>query len=130
MYAMDTKVKTVRNVTEAGEQVRKFKLEGYRDDYIFVLAYDKDRTERVAESANAEQIGVLEEGFGTAIANVFRPRDEALRAKLRSMGFIQVEAERLESEMENDKIVVIAWGGTYYEGNDYDSSIYYYPPMF
>lgn len=129
MHTMETKVKTVRNVTEAQEQVGKFRLDGYRDDQIYVLAYDKDRTDRVAERTNAEQIGVMEEGFGTAIANVFRSRDEELRAKLRSMGFIQADAERLEMEMENDKIIVIAWGGTYYEGNDYDPSIYYYPPM-
>ena len=130
MNTMATKVKTVRNVNEAQLQVAKFRRDGYREDQIYVLAYDKDRTERVASRANAEQIGVLEEGFGTAIANVFRTRDEELRAKLRSMGFIASDAERLEMEMENDHIVVIAWGGTYYDGNDYDPTIYYYPPIF
>ncbi|WP_409340695.1 general stress protein [Paenibacillus sp. MBLB4367] len=129
MKIMETKVKTVDNVNAAQVQVRTFRSEGYREDNIYVLAYDKDRTERVAERASAGQIGVPEEGLGTAIANIFRSRGDELRAKMRSMGFTESDAERLEAEMENDKIVVIAWGGTQYGGDDYDPAIYYYPPM-
>jgi hypothetical protein len=129
MRTLETKVKTVDNVTDTQVQVGKFLSEGYSESNIYVLAYDKDRTNRVAEKANAEQIGVVEEGFGIAIANIFRSRGDQLHAKMKSMGFTESETEHLEIEMENDKIVVIAWGGTQYEGDNYDPLIFYYPPM-
>jgi len=129
MKTMETQVRTVDNVNTALVQVKKFRAEGYREDNIYVLAFDKDRTERVAERTNAGQIGISEEGVGTAIANIFRSRGAELRAKMRSMGFTESDAERHEAEMENDKIVVIAWGGNQFEGDDSDPTIQYFPPM-
>jgi hypothetical protein len=45
------------------------------------------------------------------------------------MGVSPEEAERLEMEMDKDKIVIIAWGGSEYYDNDYDPNIVYYPPL-
>ncbi|MCL6571546.1 MAG: general stress protein [Bacillus sp. (in: Bacteria)] len=128
MRTLETKVITVDTVNETKVQVVKFLSEGYSEDNIYVLAYDKDRTNRVAEETNAEKIGIAEEGFGIAIANIFRSRGEQLRAKLKSMGFSESKTEQLETSLEEDKIVVIAWGGTQYDGDNYDSLIHYYPP--
>jgi hypothetical protein len=122
-----TKVHTVNNPVEVQEQVYKFQTEGYAKDQIFVLTHDKDRTKRLAENTDAERIGIAEEGLGTAIANVFRSTGDELRAKMRSMGISEQDAERLEREMDQDRILVIAWGGTEYADREYDPSIYYYP---
>ncbi|MNE64192.1 hypothetical protein D3C80_1595930 [compost metagenome] len=46
---------------------------------------------------------------------------------MRSLGISEMDAERLEREMDQDKILVIAWGGKEYDTNDYDPAIYYYP---
>jgi hypothetical protein len=127
MRILKTKVKTVDNLNDTQVQVGIFLSEGYSESNIYVLAYDKDRTNRVAEKANAVKIGLDEEGFGVAIANIFRSRGDQLRAKLKSMGFSEMETEHLETEMENDKIVVIAWGGIQYTEDNYDPLIYYYP---
>ncbi|MNZ64383.1 General stress protein 17M [compost metagenome] len=126
-HISNTKVHTVNGISEVQEHVYKFQSEGYPQDRIFVLTHDKDRTKRIAEHTDAEKIGVAEEGLGTAIANIFRSHGEELRAKMRSLGISEMDAERLEREMDQDKILVIAWGGKEYDTNDYDPAIYYYP---
>lgn len=122
-----TKVHTVSNSMEVQEQVYRFQNEGYHSDHIFVLTHDKDRTKRLADNTDAEKIGISEEGLGSAIANIFRSQGDELRAKMRSLGISRNEAERLEREMDKDKILVIAWGGKEYYGEEYDSEISYYP---
>ncbi|MFC5652841.1 general stress protein [Paenibacillus solisilvae] len=122
-----TNVHTVNNIAEARKQIEKYKSKGYDREHLYVLAHDKERTKRIAEETNVEQIGVAEEGIDTAIANIFRSRGSELRAKLKSMGVSPEEAERLEREMDQDKIVVIAWGGVQFNDEDYDPAVVYYP---
>ncbi|GGG56982.1 general stress protein [Paenibacillus radicis (ex Gao et al. 2016)] len=122
-----TKVHTVKSIVEVQEQVYRFQREGYAKDNIFVLTHDKDRTARIADNTDAEKIGVSAEGLGTAIANIFRSNGDELRAKMRSLGISKQYAEHLESEMDRDKILVIAWGGREYIGDEFDPAVYYYP---
>lgn len=129
MKTMETQVKTVDNIHAAQVLVEQFQSEGYYHDRVYVLAYGKERTERIAEEADAEQVGITEVGVGTTIANLFRSHKEGLRAKMRSMGISEQDAARLEAETEQGKIVVIARGGIKYEGDEYDSDIIPYPPL-
>lgn len=122
-----TRVHTVDSHAEVQMQVARFRRDGYPDDQIFVLTYDKSRTKRIAEKTDAEQIGISEEGLGTAIANLFRSAGDELQAKMKSLGISDGEAIRLEQEMENDRIVVIAWGGREYFDDEFDKSVFYYP---
>ncbi len=122
-----TKVHTVNNVVEVKEQVYRFQMDGYAKDKIFVLTHDKDRTKRIVDNTEAEKIGIAEEGFGTAIANIFRSNGDELRAKMRSLGISEEDSQRLEREMDEDKILVIAWGGKEYSGEEFDPAVYYYP---
>ncbi|MBD2868029.1 general stress protein [Paenibacillus arenilitoris] len=122
-----TKVHTVDNITEVQQQVARFRTEGYDKDNIFVLAHDKDRTKRIADNTDAEKIGVTVEGLGNAVANLFRSSGDELRAKMRSLGISERDAERLEVEMDRDKILVIAWGGKPYEGEEFDPYVHFYP---
>lgn len=122
-----TKVHTVNSIKEVQEQITRFQREGYMQDQIYVLTHDKERTDRIVENTAAGKIGVAEEGVGTTIANLFRSTGDELRAKMRSLGISRYDAERLESEMDRDKILVIAWGGKEYVDDDYDPAIYYYP---
>ena len=124
-----TKVHTVMTREEVQEQVHRFRREGYGEDSIFVLTHDKTRTKRIAERTDAEEIGIAEEGIGTAIGNIFRNTGDELRAKMRSLGISKEEVERLEAEMDRDKIVVIAWGGREYKDDDYDREVYFHPYM-
>ncbi|URN95009.1 MAG: general stress protein [Candidatus Pristimantibacillus lignocellulolyticus] len=121
-----TKVRIVNSITEVQDQVNLFQREGYLNDNIFVLTHDKDRTSRIVEKTDATTIGMAEEGFGTTIANMFRSTGDELRAKMRSLGISKADSERLETEMDRDKVLVIAWSGKEYVGEDYDPAVYYY----
>ncbi|HIW31961.1 MAG TPA: general stress protein [Candidatus Paenibacillus intestinavium] len=121
-----TKVRIVNSITEVQDQVNIFQREGYLNDNIFVLTHDKDRTSRIVEKTDATKIGLAEEGFGTAVANMFRSTGDELRAKMRSLGISKADSERLETEMDRDKVLVIAWSGKEYIGEDFDPTIYYY----
>lgn len=122
-----TKVRIVNSINEVQDQINQFQREGYIKDHIFVLTHDKDRTSRIADNTDATTIGLAEEGLGTAIANIFRSTGDELRAKMRSLGISKYDAERLESEMDQDKVLVIGWSGKEYVGEDFDPAIYYYP---
>lgn len=122
-----TRVHTVDSHEEVQMQVKEFNREGYLKENIFVLTHDKSRTKRIAEKTDAAEIGIDEEGLITTIANIFRSTDEELKAKMRSLGISEEECSRLLKDMEEDRIVVIAWGGREYKDLDFDRSIYYHP---
>ncbi|WP_010269265.1 general stress protein [Paenibacillus senegalensis] len=125
----DTTVFIVENVNDVRRKVQQLVAEGYSKDNIYVLTHDDDRTGRVADATNTETIGIGEEGFGTAVANIFRKKGDELRAKMQSMGISAQHAAQLEKQLDHDKIVVIAWSGNEYYGDDYDSNVRYHPPI-
>ncbi|MNI51049.1 General stress protein 17M [compost metagenome] len=123
-----TKVNTVNNIVEVRKKIEELVSEGYQRDNLFVLTHNKERTEHISDNTDAGTIGVAEEGVITAIANLFRSQGDELRAKLTAMGVSKEHAEQLEGEMDHGKIVILAWSGTSYEGDNFDDSISYYPP--
>lgn len=101
-------VKVVQNGLQAVETVGELRATGYLTEQIFVLAHNQDQTERIAETANADEIGIKEEGVFDAIANLFRSRGDELRAKIVSLGFTEMEAAYYEEELDHGKVLVIA----------------------
>ncbi|MDQ0091272.1 hypothetical protein J2T12_004709 [Paenibacillus anaericanus] len=101
-------VKVVQNGLQAVEAVGELRASGYLTEQIFVLAHNQDQTERIAETANADEIGIKEEGIFDAIANLFRSRGDELRAKIVSLGFTEMEAAFYEKELDHGKVLVIA----------------------
>jgi hypothetical protein len=120
-----TKVFTVVNILEARHRIEVLENEGYRKENIFVLTHNKKRTEYISNQTDGNEIGIAEEGIITAIANLFRSESGELRAKLRAMGVSADHAEVLESEMDNGKIVILAWGGTTFHDDTYDKDVTY-----
>lgn len=106
--ANQPRVTVVNNVNEAREQVELWVTQGYDRERIYVLAHDDDKTEWAAEYAGAETIGTSEEGVFNSIANVFRSQGDELRAKMMALDVSSAEAERLEQEMDQGKIVLLA----------------------
>lgn len=100
--------KVVENGVQAVEAVKELQITGYLADQIFVLAHEKDRTDRIADTADAKEIGIKEEGVFDSLANLFRSRGDELRAKIVSMGFTEAEADFYESELDKGKVLVIA----------------------
>jgi hypothetical protein len=123
-----TKVHTVNNILEARDTIAQLERDGYLKENIFVLTHDKARTDHITEYTDGNKIGVAEEGVITAVANLFRSTGDKLRAKMKSMGVSDEHAHQLEREMDNGKIVILAWGGTVYEQGEYDQNVSYFPP--
>ena len=122
-----TKVTTVNNILEARGEIQQLVSEGYAKENLYVLTHSDERTQHVAEHTNSNRIGIAEEGIITAIANLFRSQGDELRAKLRSMGVSKEYAEKLEMDMDRGKIIILAWSGEFFEGEQYDPMIHYYP---
>lgn len=88
--------------------VQELKVKGVHDHDIYVLTHEDYRTEKLAEMASANTIGVSEEGLGTAIANVFKSKENGLLTKLEHVGFSHSEAVDLEKKLEEHKVLVLA----------------------
>ncbi|WP_334076076.1 MULTISPECIES: general stress protein [Paenibacillus] len=110
MSTIDNKsyAKIVENGVQAVETVQELHSAGYEAEHIYVLAHDQDRTDRIAEAADAGEIGLKEEGVFTALANLFRSRGDELRAKIISLGFTESEARFYEKELDLGRVLVIA----------------------
>ncbi|WP_075619333.1 general stress protein [Paenisporosarcina indica] len=92
---------------EAIRGIQEIKSHGIQDDDIYVITHENYRTEKLAEMASANTIGVAEEGLGTAIANAFKTKGEELRAKLEHIGFSLSEAVDLEQQLDEHKVIVV-----------------------
>ncbi|MEF2967542.1 general stress protein [Paenibacillus sp. M1] len=110
MSTIDSKsyAKVVQNGVHAVETVKELHAAGYAAEDIYVLAHDQERSDRIADAADANEIGLQEEGVFTAIANLFRSRGDELRAKIASLGFTESEAAFYEKELDLGKVLVIA----------------------
>ncbi|GAB6992419.1 YflT domain-containing protein [Paenibacillus pini] len=100
--------KIVENGVQAVQEVNQLRSTGYVYENIFVLAHDGNRTERIADTADANEVGIKEEGMFDALANLFRSRGDELRAKITSFGFTKAEADFYEKELDLGKVLVIA----------------------
>ena len=98
----------VENGVKAVEAVQALYEVGYQMENIYVLAHHEDVTTKVAALANANEIGMKEEGVLNALANLVRSRGDAMRAKLQSIGFSETESENLEKELDEGHILVIS----------------------
>lgn len=123
-----TQVFTVDNILDARYKIQDLQNEGIAKENIFVLTHNEKRTEYISKHTDGNQIGVTEEGIITAIANFFRSEGDGLRAKLKSMGVSPEHADVLESDMDQGKIVVLAWSGRAYDDDSFDLEAVYNPP--
>ncbi|MEC0225948.1 YflT domain-containing protein [Paenibacillus alba] len=114
-----TRVSVTANLQEAQSKVQQLYREGFERDHIYVLTHSAEGTDFVANYTGAEQITMAEEGVITSIANLFRSRGDELRAKMKALGVPEVEASRLEGELDKGKILVLATPTT--EVNSYST---------
>lgn len=92
---------------EAIRGIQEIKAKGVLEDDIYVLTHEDHRTSQVAEMADANTVGITEQGLGTSIANVFRKKGDELRAQFEELGFSKPESEQLEQKLDQNKVVVV-----------------------
>ncbi|MBN2979790.1 MULTISPECIES: general stress protein [Cohnella] len=105
---MKAYAKLVDNGLEAFDAVNELRRQGYAGEEIYVLAHETERTDRLANAADANTIGASEEGVLQSVANLFRSRGDELRSKIEAMGFDSMEADRVEAELDRGKVLVMA----------------------
>lgn len=89
------------------QEVKTQAANGVKKENLYVISHDDDRTDRVAGNVNANEVGIGEEGLGTAVGNIFRKKGDELRAKFKELGFDQSEAGELEEKLDHGKILLM-----------------------
>lgn len=69
--------------------VEQLKSLGVAREDIYVLSHDDDRTERIAENADANTIGPREVGLKHAVGNIFSKR--AMSSEIKSMKLVSLK---------------------------------------
>jgi hypothetical protein len=98
-------VSSFANIRETADALVRL---GHLRDHIYVLAYDKELARKAAEEADIKEVGWIDEGVYNTVANLFRSREEELRAKLEALGCTESDALYFAREMEMGKFVVAA----------------------
>src|SRR5699024_4550929 len=92
---------------ELVEEVNVQAANGISKDNLYVVSHDDDRTKRIADKVNANEIGVKEEGLKVAIENMFNKKGDELRNQLEEIGFSKDEASNLEEKLDHGKVLLI-----------------------
>ena len=100
--------KIVENGTLAVQEIQQLQSTGYPSDQIYVLAHSSDKTERIAQASDSNQVGMKEEGVFGTFSNLFRSRGDELRAKIVSLGFTEAEGAFYEAQLDLGKVLVVA----------------------
>lgn len=92
---------------EVVDAVTGIKEKGISEDDIYILTHDEDRTERVADNADANTVDTKDMNFGTSAKNIFRKQGDALRAKFEELGYSKDMASELEEKLDDGKVIVV-----------------------
>ncbi|MBD2847819.1 general stress protein [Paenibacillus sp. IB182496] len=99
--------KPFSNDEEIVNAVQSLQSKGVDEDDIYVIAHDKDRTKRVADNADANTVGMKEQGMDTQVKNVFRSTGDKLRAQFKELGFSEPMAEELEEKLDKGQVILV-----------------------
>jgi len=100
-------VQEFKDDTELMNTVKSLSAKGVSKDNLYVLSHDDDRTDRVADGADANKIGISEVGFGAYVSNIFSKKGDELRSQLMEMGFSEFEANNYEEKLDQGTILLI-----------------------
>jgi len=104
---MSVLYKEFTNDEEVVTAIQSMKANGLDDSQIYVITHDDDRTERVADNADANTVSASDVGLATAAKNLFRKKGDELRAQFEELGFTSAEADQLEKKLDQGKVIVV-----------------------
>ncbi|WP_307893615.1 general stress protein [Bacillus swezeyi] len=88
------------------KDVEELKSIGVAREDLYVLSHDDDRTERIADNAEANTIGAEETGLKHAVGNIFHKKGDELRNKIHEIGFSKQEADQFEERLDEGKVLL------------------------
>ncbi|KGX91637.1 general stress protein [Pontibacillus halophilus JSM 076056 = DSM 19796] len=89
------------------DDVQKLSNNGIHKDNIYLMTHDDDRTERLADSTDANTVGLNEMNMKEAVGNLFNKKGDELRNKLQDLGFSASEAETYEERLDEGKVLLM-----------------------
>ena len=95
------------NEEQLKTDVNKLQAKGVQKDDIYLLSHDDERTDRIADNADTNTIGMKEMDFGSAVGNIFSSQGDQLRTKLEEIGFSELEAANYEKDLDEGKVLLI-----------------------
>ena len=101
-------IRVVKDGYEVKEAIEQFLSLGFRKDNIYLLAYEKDRTEELTNALNTSDIDISESGDNNPLANSFHFYKDELHSKLYSLGLSDEEVQQYLNELNWGRILVIA----------------------
>jgi uroporphyrinogen-III synthase len=104
---MKPAVKEYTNDELLKNDVMELKSKGVDKHDIYILSHDDERTNRIANNAEANTIGISELGLGSAVGNIFSKKGDELRTKLEEVGFSSAEAEHYEEKLDEGKTLLL-----------------------
>lgn len=104
---MKPEVKEFQDDMDLIEEVKTQANKGVSKENMYVVSHDDDRTKRLADKVNANEIGIKEEGLKVAMENIFNKKGDELRNKLQEIGFSENEASELEEKLDHGKILLV-----------------------
>lgn len=100
-------IKAYENDEKLQEDIKKIAGNNVKDEDIYVLSHDDDRTKRIAKNTGINTIGAKEMDAGDAVKAPFESKGDELRSKLQNIGFDEAEAKNYEAEMDKGKVFLI-----------------------
>lgn len=100
-------IKAYENDETLQEDIKKISSNNVKDEDVYVLSHDDDRTKRIAENTGINTIGASEMDVGDAVKAPFENKGDELRSKLQNIGFDEAESKKYEAEMDKGKVFLI-----------------------
>src|SRR5699024_70173 len=100
-------IKEYENDETLQEDIKKISAKNEKDEDIYVISHDDDRTKRIAKNTGINTVGASEKGVGDAVKAPVEKKGDELRSKLQNIGFDEAEAKNYEAEMDNGKVFLI-----------------------
>lgn len=100
-------VKEFTNDEQLQNAVALLKNKGINRDDVYILSHDDDRTNRIADNADANTVGLKEMDLTEAVGNIFSSKGDELRTKLKEMGFSEAEASKFEEDMDEGNVLLM-----------------------
>lgn len=102
---MKPQVRKYTNDEQIQQDVQTLGKKDISRNDIYIMSHDDDRTDRIAKNVHANK--PADDEFNIDSANRFSKKGDELRYKLEELGFSSGEADGLEDELDEGRVLLI-----------------------
>ena len=101
-------IKVAENSGQANKFIEEFFANGFSKNEIYLLTYNKERSEYLTNTTNTKEYRASEQGVFESAVNKLFSREDELHSKMASLGLTQEEAKQCVGAMKQERIIIIA----------------------